>query len=74
MASYLAVIAFVGAFLLVRYKVQEAKVEAKEEGNAKAHAGSSNGNQDKKPLGQLQSRNPHIEQGTIEFPSNYELY
>lgn len=59
-----AVVAFVGAFVLVRYQVKEAKVEeAKEEGKSEQDK-SRTFNNEKRP-GQLWSSNPHIEQGAF---------
>jgi len=59
--TFSAVIAFIGAFVLVRYKVKEAKEEeAKEEGKSEKERSQAKDNARKQ--GQLWSSNPHIEQ------------
>jgi len=59
--TFSAVVAFIGAFVLVRYKVKEAKEEeAKEEG--KTEKDKVNYRENAKKQGQLWSSNPHIEQ------------
>jgi hypothetical protein len=56
----LAVIAFIGAFVLVGYKVKEAKDEAKEEGKSQQPRPSSGSGGSQQ---QLWSSNPHLAQG-----------
>lgn len=83
--SFSAVIAFVGAFVLVRYKVKEAKKEeANEEGKDKGSDSGASHSDKKNGIGghgsganQIWSTDPHLEQ-TGYFrqsrPPSYILY